>query len=88
MGKSTHSHRGETSGHDVSNRTVLVLALVVIVVTIMSVVFYLQAVQDAQPKLQILNDKAEGRVELRILGPEEPPVTASGEVKIHILPPG
>ena len=84
--KSGHS-QGGSSHSDVTNNTVLVLALVVIVVTIMSGVLYLQAVQEAQPKLVLGDTPDEGRVELRIL-PLEEPVTESGEVKIRILPPG
>ena len=73
---------------DVSNKTVLTVLFILILVSVVSMGLYLSKVDDARP---IIKKSAEGKVMFEIAGPKQvvpaPTDVASGKVSLEIVEP-
>ena len=79
---------GERAGSkDISNKAVLVMLILVILVTAVSLLIYLQALEKAKPKVIVNEGKAVGEVTLTILPPPQTANSAQGEVSLTIVKP-
>lgn len=59
------------SNNDISNKTVLMVLVIFIVVSVISINLYFKATEKAQPKLYINEGKTEGKVSVTLLPPEQ-----------------
>ncbi len=56
-----------SSSGDISNRTVMIVLVVVILVNVVSMVTYMQALDNAKPKILVNGGVAQGKVSLTLL---------------------
>ncbi len=73
---------------DFSNKAVLVMLTLLIVVSVISVLFYFNTVSKAQPQILVNSGKALGEVGITILPRPVLDDSASGDVGITVVKPG
>lgn len=72
------ARKAAKKSNDLSNKTVLAVLIIVILVSVVSLGSYLSALDNATPTIQ---DQSEATVKLKVLDPpsDEPKVTVSGQ---------
>ncbi|MEK6950453.1 MAG: hypothetical protein AABX13_01895 [Nanoarchaeota archaeon] len=78
-------HKGKRN--DFSNNTVLVMLGLIVVAVVIGLIFYLEVLDEAKPKVIVNGGKAVGEVAITVIAPPTVESEETGEVAITVIKP-